>query len=159
MKKISPIALAIGLLGTAFVVNAADVLSENITATATVSAPAKLSAEYTPGAPLSSDDTISKSIGKIVLSGYKGTPAVTDLKLTDAGNRPGELQLMGEGDNWIGVNAYINQQLITVNTGAGTATGNIPENGVTIDLVTPARPQVVPAGEYTDNVTITLSNQ
>ncbi|EEU9106801.1 fimbrial protein, partial [Escherichia coli] len=53
MKKLTKIALVIGLFGTAITANAA---TSNVTATATIIGDATLSATYVAGAPLTTDN-------------------------------------------------------------------------------------------------------
>ncbi|NJZ74391.1 CD15/CS22/SEF14 family fimbrial major subunit [Escherichia coli] len=161
MKKLSKIVLTVGLLGYAIAANAED-LSDNVTATATVNAPAKLVATYTVGAPLTTDNLKSQQIGTITLTGYNGTPVVADLNLSDAKGSKGYLELKNTGGNSLWAEAFIDGKSIKLNGQyvAGTqATGNLPAVTTNIDLKTWGSQKDIPAGEYTDNVTITLSNQ
>lgn len=161
MKKLSKIALTIGLLGTALVTNAQN-LSTQVTATATVAAPAELNAAYTPGAALDADNIQSQQMGTIALTGYNGTPAVADLNLSDAKGSAGYLELKDASGASLWAEAFINGNAIKLNGKyvAGTqATGNLPAGTTNIDLKTWGSQKKIPAGQYSDNVTITLSNQ
>ncbi|MBJ8899660.1 fimbrial protein [Citrobacter braakii] len=162
MKKLSKIALTIGLLGTALVTNAKD-LSTQVAATATVVSSAKLTATYTAGAPLTTDNLKNQSIGTIALTGYQGTPAVADLNVSDARGAAGNLELKDASGSILWVKAFINGQSIKLNgtyaTAASQATGNLPAQTTNIDLKTWESQEDVPAGQYSDDVIITLSNQ
>lgn len=161
MKKLSNIALITMLSGAAFVTNAKD-LSTNFTATATVVAAANLAATYTPGASLNANNIQSQPIGAIALTGYNGTPAVADLNLSDAKGSAGYLELKDASGASLWAEAFINGNSIKLNGkyAAGTqATGNLPAGTTNIDLKTWGSQKQIPAGQYSDNVTITLSNQ
>ncbi|EIZ3990225.1 CD15/CS22/SEF14 family fimbrial major subunit [Escherichia coli] len=159
MKKLTKIALVIGLFGTAITANAA---TSNVTATATIIGDATLSATYVAGAPLTTDNLKSQQIGTISLTDYNGTPAVADLNLSDTKASQGFLELKDTAGNALLAEAFINGGAIKLNGAyaAGTqATGNLPAGTTNIDLKTWGSQADIPAGEYTDNVTITLSNQ
>ncbi|EBO9238580.1 fimbrial protein [Salmonella enterica] len=161
MKQLSKIVLAISVLGTALSVNA-QTLTTNVEATATVKAPAQLAAIYTPGAPLTTDNLKSQPIGTIALTGYNETPAVADLNLTDAKGSAGYLELKDSTGASLWAEAFINGNSIKLNGeyAAGTqASGNLPAGTTNIDLKTWGSQAKIVAGQYSDNVTITLSNQ
>lgn len=161
MKKFSKIALAVGLLGSAMAANAADKVS-NVIATATVNVAPELTATYTPGAPLLADNLKAQQIGTITLTGYNGTPYVTALNLSDAEGNQGYLKLNDAAGNSLKVEAFIDGNAIKLNGayGGGTqAIGTLPAVTTNIDLKTLGSQEDIPAGEYTDSVTITLANQ
>lgn len=157
MKKLSKITLAIGLFGTVLAAHAKEE-STNVTATATVSSPARLIAKYTADAPLVTNNLKSRPIGTITLSGYQGTPVVSDLSLSDAKASGGFLGLKNDAGNELWAEAFINGKAIIVNGKGSKDTSKLPAETVNIELKTWGSQEKVPAGEYTDDVTITLSN-
>lgn len=159
MKKLSKIVLTVGLLGSAIAANAED-LSTNVTATATIEAPAELTAEYTPGAPITTDNLVSQDFGSITLSGYKGTPTIENLSFSDAGGVAKRLSLKDASGNTLFANVIYKNTMLKVN--AGTMSGSndpLPEGQGVVTLRTIGSQGTIPAGQYTDSVSITLTNQ
>ncbi|EAW9514867.1 fimbrial protein [Salmonella enterica subsp. enterica] len=161
MKKLNKLALAFTLLGSTVIAHAAD-LTASATVTTTLVEPANLSATYTAGAPLVSDNLKGQSFGSIALTGYTGTPTITDLDLSDAKESIGYLELQNSNGDSLRAQAFIDGKLIKINGNYGdgpAATGNMPAVKTDIVLKTWEQQVQIPAGEYSDDVTITLSHQ
>lgn len=136
-------------------------LSANVTTTAKVNETARLSATFTPGASLTTDNLKSQTIGFITLSGYKGSPLVRDLSFSDVGGVAKSLSLNGISENdTLYVNTIYDNAMLSVNGGpiSGSAQ-NLSEGQASIEMRTIGSQETVSAGQYTGNVSITLANQ
>ena len=90
-------------------------LSTNVTTTAKVNETARLSATFTPGASLTTDNLKSQTIGFITLSGYKGSPLVRDLSFSDVGGVAKSLSLNGiSGNDTLYVNAIYDNAMLGI---------------------------------------------
>ncbi len=159
MKKLSKIALVVSLLGSAMVADAAD-LTTNVTTTAKVNETAKLIATYTAGAPIMTDNLKSQDFGSITLSGYKGTPTVGNLSFSDADGVAKRLSLKDSSGNTLFANVFYNDTMLKVNAGSMSGSNvTLPEGQGVVTLRTIGSQGTIPAGQYTDSVSITLTNQ
>ncbi|EAW9514866.1 hypothetical protein F3V92_22505 [Salmonella enterica] len=166
MKRPSKISLAIALLGSAFISNAAD-LTANTTIKATVVEPSKLSLTYTEGAPLNIKDgdfEENVEVGYFDLSGYKPGTSTADVNFTDATGEPTALTLHSLDGNYNltlkiengdhSGEPNVNNQIVGL--GYGTMTGEKFKFRVLSRL--PGDDGII-AGKYSDAVTLTVSNQ
>lgn len=166
MKRPSKISLAIALLGSAFISNAAD-LTANTTIKATVVEPSKLSLTYTEGAPLNIKDgdfEQNVEVGYFDLSGYKPGTSTADVNFTDATGQPSFLTLHSLEGNYnltlklvngdYSGEPHVNNE--SIGEDYGTMTGEHFKFRVLSGL--PGGNGVI-AGKYSDAVTVTVSNQ
>lgn len=168
MKKVNSIfslsAIALALLGSSAVANAAD-LTANTNVTATVVEPAKLELTYEEGAPLvikNGEIEQNAIVGVLDLSGYKAGTSTESVNFTDAAGEQGALTLTSaDGKSHFtakietaenGNEPKVNGQALFDSFQAMTG-----ENQKFNVLVRTA--EDVTAGAYTDAVTVTVSNQ
>lgn len=167
MMKISKIALFSGIFCAASIVSAAD-LTTNTNVTATAIEEAKLSINYTEGAPIPNKTTPGITVGELSISGYQGKPDYKDLKITaSTGTTKGVVELIPVEDHraisyfWT---TFVNGDGAGININGGVnaaftaATGNMQAGGETLYLKTLYSDTVVP-GKYYSNIVVHLFNQ
>ncbi|NJZ74393.1 hypothetical protein [Escherichia coli] len=169
MSKVAFSAIALALLGSSAMANAADLTTET-TVTATVVEPAKLTLTYAEGDPIIIKDGIFDPTGLVIgtftLSGYKSGTHSTSVNFTDAAGTPGLLTLTptSKNDDVEPFTVYLMSGLDGAFEPQVNGSGYLDSPGVLADgsqdfVVQPNRGDDISAGNYSDNVTVTVSNQ
>ncbi|MBJ8899661.1 hypothetical protein I5418_21450 [Citrobacter braakii] len=158
MKRLVLSNIALALLSSSVMANAAD-LTANTTVTTTVQETAGIQATYTEVANIPEQSSGSMTFGKITVSGYAGTPALSSIKLTDPSGRSGVLTFGQTGKGIFAAEAFATESSThALSTNGSMYGGDSSGFAGNIFLKTDGGNKLSP-GVYTDNITLTIRNQ
>lgn len=160
MKKIESIALstiAMALIGSAAMANAAD-LTTNTTVAAKVVEPVGITATYTEFTALTLDQVEQGyAFGNIKIMGYNPNTTYKDVSLSDAMGIKGQLTF---SDTYGDPRFLVKNYSVSINGQTIEAFNKpLPEDSVELPLQAISKQGTVEPGVYKDLVTVTLQNQ
>lgn len=160
MKKLVLSNIALALLGSSVMANAAD-LTANTTVTTTVAESSAITATYTEGGPLTTEDGRFKQFGQVNVTGYKDGTQLNSISLSDQTNKANYLTFnRTDGDGFFLAIAKTNTLAsVSINTQPNPASTAVFDGLINLTTSSELSSTKLVPGHYSDNITLTVTNQ